>query len=74
MFDETGKRQIIELLLKGPDKTTWQQISSNKLGRLAQGNKFGIQGIDILEFISKDLLPQNLKITCMQFLSVMPDH
>ena len=50
IFDNNGKRQTLEVLLKGPGSNIWQRSTSNEFGRLAQGNQFGIQGTDTLEF------------------------
>ena len=68
IFDESGKRQTLELLLRGPDNQIWERSASNEFGRLTQGNRFGTKGTDTMEFVSKDKVPQTAKITYASFV------
>ena len=44
---------------------------STELGRLAQGNKYGVTPTDTIDFITKDELPPNKKVTYANFIA---DH
>ena len=43
IYDTNGKRKIISQLLTGNCSTTWMKSMSMELGRLAQGNKYGVK-------------------------------
>ena len=68
IFDPIGKKQTLEHLLKGNEQNIWKRSASNECGRLAQGNKFGIQGTDTIQFIHKTNLPHDAKITYASFV------
>ena len=55
-------KETIDTLLKGQNKTIWQQALTNELGRLAQGID-KITGTNTLQFIKKESIPKNNKIT-----------
>ena len=54
---ETGKKQTLQQLITGNNKNSWLQSLSNEWGRLAQGNQFGINGTDTIEFILYSTMP-----------------
>ena len=59
----TGKKETIDTLRQGPDSKKWDRAVSNEFGRLATGNKYGVESTDTIEFISKDDIPNNRKVT-----------
>ena len=67
IYDTQGRKQTLELLLQGNDKETWRRSASNEIGRLTQGNTFGIQGTNTMEFITKDEIPDKAKVTYASF-------
>ena len=68
IFDENGKKQTLDNLLKGNHgKTRWAPALSNEWGRLAQGNDLGVESTDTIDFISFDQVPQNKKVTYASF-------
>ena len=50
-------------MLKGDDKDIWERSLSNEWGRLATGNKHGVQHTDTLEFIHKHEVPCGNAVT-----------
>ena len=65
---DTGKKETIDSLLKGPKKERWLQAASNEFGRLAQGNKYGVKATDTIEFISQSDVPFDRKVTYGSFV------
>ena len=68
IFDPSGKKQTLDSLLQGPTKAIWQRSASNEFGRLAQGNNHGVKGTNTIQFISKQDLPPDQKITYATFV------
>ena len=68
VYDENGKRQTIDTLLKGTMKETWKIGLSNELGRLAQGVGTRVDGTDTIDFIKKSDVPNNKKVTYANFI------
>ena len=66
--EENGKRETIDSLLKGNKKDVWEKALSNEWGRLAQGNKYGVQAQDAIDFIFKKDVPSDRDITYAQFI------
>ena len=60
IFDSSGKKQSIDMLLK-TDPTTWKHSTSNEIGRLAQGVR-DVKGTDTIEFIPKSEVPKDKKV------------
>ncbi|GFH54654.1 hypothetical protein CTEN210_11130 [Chaetoceros tenuissimus] len=60
IFDSSGKKQSIDMLLK-TDPETWKRSTSNEFGRLAQGVR-DIKGTNTIEFIQKSDVPMNKKV------------
>ena len=63
IFQENGKKETIDRLLKSNHKHVWTRSLSNEWGRLAQGNKHGILGTDTIEFIFQHNVPKDKKVT-----------
>ena len=53
----TGVLQEYRHLIKGPDKTIWEQSLANEFGRLTQGVANRIEGTNTMYFIPKDEVP-----------------
>ena len=62
MLDNLGKKQMLNKLLQGPMKRTWQKALFNKLGRLAQGIDT-VQGKHVVNFISYKDVTKNKTVT-----------
>ena len=63
---EDGKKLTLDKLLLKDE--VWQQSLSNELGRVMQGVGSRIVGTDTMEFISKDKIPYNKKVTYANFV------
>ena len=68
IFNALGKRQSIDALLKGDDRTTWLNSLSNEWGRLAQGNKRGVIGTNTIRFIYRNAVPKDQDVTYATFV------
>ena len=68
IYDNSGKKLSLEALLKGSTKPIWSKGLSNEIGRLAQGNDFGVQSTDCMEFIFHHEVPKNKKVTYANFV------
>ena len=62
MYDQMGKKQSLDSLLKGPTKNIWERALTNELGRLAQGIN-NIEGNDVVDFIHHHEVPQDKIVT-----------
>ena len=51
VYDDNGRKQSIDGLLKGKMKPTWKIGLSNEIGRLAQGVGDRVAGTDTIDFI-----------------------
>ena len=71
IYDETGKKMSIDKLVNGTDKHIWIKSLSMELGRLAQGNIHGVTSTDTIDFILKQDVPLNEKVT---YASCVCDH
>ena len=58
----------MDKLLLGPTKHIWNKALSNEIGRLAQGNDFGVVPNDCMEFIHYHQVPANHKVTYTNFV------
>jgi hypothetical protein len=65
---ESGKKENIDSLLKGPERLRWLQAASNEFGRLAQGNKYGVKATNTIDFIPKSAVPNDRKVTYGSFV------
>eukprot|EP00957_Ditylum_brightwellii_P120204 9172215-Ditylum_brightwellii.AAC.1 len=61
IFDDHGRKQTIDDLLKGTTKDTWQMSTNNELGRLANGYKGTVKGSNTIAFIAKNSIPKGKK-------------
>jgi hypothetical protein len=68
VYDETGRKETIDSLLKGKMKSTWSTAISNELGRLAQGIQDRVVPTDTISFIKKAEVPHNKKVTYANFI------
>ena len=62
IYNIHGHKESIDGLLNGPEAPIWKQSLSNELGRLAQGIG-DIKGSDCIDFIPKQQVPSNKKVT-----------
>ena len=58
-----GKKETLDTLLHGKDKDVWERALSNELGRLSQGMKGRVRAMDTIDFINKNEVPPNKKVT-----------
>ena len=68
IYDEKGKKQTIDSLLRSPDKAIWEKGLSNEFGRLAQGNKYGVRSTNTIDFIHKHEVPAGRDVTYASFV------
>ena len=62
IYNDAGKKESIDSLLRGTNADIWSKSMSNELGRLAQGIN-DIPGNDAMEFISLSQVPRDRKVT-----------
>ena len=53
IYDSAETKQKITQLLNGDKSDILQCSTSNKFGRLAQGNKYGLKEINTMDFMNK---------------------
>ena len=68
IYNDERKRLTIDKLVKGEDSETCLKSLSMEFGRLAQGNKYGVQYTDTIYFISQKDVPMREKVTYKQFV------
>ena len=61
IYDATGIRLTIRDLLNGADKSIWNKGMSIELRQLAQGNKYGVDFTDTMEYIYYNDIPKGEK-------------
>ena len=71
IYDATGTKMKIRQLLNGNNKQIWARAMSMELGRLAQGNDYGVTPTDTIDFIPYDTVPNGMKVTYASFIA---DH
>ena len=67
IFNEHGNRETIDTLRK-KNPLIWNKALSNEWGRLAQGNEYGVEFTDTIEFIPKSELPTKAAVTYASFV------
>ena len=67
VYNTDGKKETINTLLFGLDSKIWTRSMSNELGRLAQGNIYGVTATDTIYFIFKHDVPTNQPVTYSNF-------
>ena len=67
IFNDKGVQETIDSLRK-KDPEKWNRALSNEWGRLAQGNKYGVQSTNTITFIPKSSIPNNASITYASFV------
>ena len=68
IYDSSGKKLTLSKLLHGPNKLVWNKALSNEIGRLTQGNDFGIKFTDCMTFIHHSQIPVGKKVTYANFV------
>ena len=68
VYDDNGKKQSIDDLLKGKMKPKWEIGLSNEIGQLAQGVGDSVAGTNTIDFIQKSKVPANKKVTYANFI------
>ena len=68
IYREDGRKETMASLLRGPEKSRWSKALSNEIGRLAQGNKYGVKATDTIEFIKKENVPNGRAVTYASFV------
>ena len=63
IFDEKGKKQSIDDLSRSKDKAYWNRGLDNEMGRLSNGIPNRITGSNTINFIHKNAIPKNKKVT-----------
>ena len=63
IYDVNEKKQYMEQLLKGDTKYVWKKRTSNEFGWLSQGYKHRVKPTDTIDFIRKQYVPENKKVT-----------
>eukprot|EP00957_Ditylum_brightwellii_P084027 6387928-Ditylum_brightwellii.AAC.1 len=64
LFDDNGKKQTIDDLLKGDMGTTWILSPDNELGCLAAGIPWQVEGSNIIRFIKRNAIPKGKDHIC----------
>ena len=62
VYDPKDRTKTVNSLLFGVDFQICVR-TNNKLGRLAEGNKYGVRSTDIVDFIIQDDVPITRKVT-----------
>ena len=68
VFNDNGKKETINALLFGHVSVLWTKSMSNELGRLSQGNIYGVKATNTIEFIFKGDVSANLSINYANFV------
>ena len=68
VYDDNGKKQSIDDLLKGKIKPTWKIGLSNEISLFLQGVGDRVAGTDTIDFINKSEVPANKKVTYANFI------
>ena len=68
IYDETGRKETLDSIRASPQGDVWEQALSNEWGRLAHGNKNGVQYTDTICFIKHADVPPNNAITYASFV------
>ena len=68
VYDDNGKNQSIDELLKEKMKPTWKIGLSNEIRRLEQGGGDRVAGTNTIDFVHKSEVPANKKVTYANFI------
>ena len=68
IYNDNGKKETINSLRSSPQREIWEKALSNEWGRLAQGNVYGVNATDTIEFIQHTQVPKQRKITYASFV------
>ena len=69
IYDDAGKKLQLKQLLSGDNKHIWSKAMSMEIGRLAQGNDYGVTPTDTIDFIPHTLVPFKAKVTYASFIA-----
>ena len=67
IYNDSGKKESLDSLLKGPNGDIWLRALSNEFGRLAKGNGRVIS-TDTIDFIRQSEVPIGKKVTYANFI------
>ena len=62
------KKETIDTMCNGDQKEIWIQSLSNEWGRLAQGNDFGVEYNDVIDFIIQQEVPKDRDVTYAKYI------
>ena len=68
LYNSVGKKETVDILTTGLMKDRWIKAISNKFGRLTHDNKHGVSYTDTIQFISKQDVPPDKKVTYASFI------
>jgi hypothetical protein len=68
LFNDEGRKETMDSLLRGTNSGTWTQGISNEWGRLAQGVNDQTNATDTIDFILKSSVPSDKKVTYGNFI------
>ena len=68
IYNDNGKKETIDSLRLLPQKEVWEKALSNEWGRLSQGNIYGVNATDTIEFIQNTQVPPQRDITYASFV------
>ena len=69
VFNEiTGERETMDTLLNGTHGINWTQSLTNEWGRLGDGRLGKVKGTNTIQFIPKEAVPINRKVTYGNFV------
>ena len=68
VYDKSGQKQTLAKVRAGTEAKKWERALSNECGRLAQGNDAGIAGTDTIQFIWRQDVPSDKRVTYDTFV------
>ena len=68
LYQEDGRKETIDSLLRGIASKTWSNSLSNEWSRLSRGNDYSIKGTETINFIYKHQVPQENKVTYVLYV------
>ena len=68
IYDTHGKRMSLKNLISSDNKEIWLRALSNEWGRLADGNDFGVEATNTINFVPFSEVPKDKKVTYASFV------
>ena len=68
VYDKSEQQQKLDKVRAGAYADKWEKALSNEWGRLAQGNDAGIVGTDNIQFIQRQDVPSDKRVTYVTFV------